>query len=105
MECMECMECMGCTTSTLFCANLPAMAITPLYTLAELDSEIAQAKQDLSSARRALDRQITTGGGSSRRVQQDTIANLQRHLEWLQQQRTTLQVGAGYQSIVGRPAR
>jgi hypothetical protein len=81
------------------------MPITPLYTLAELDAEITQAKKDLASARQALLRQIDTGGGSSRRVQQDNIVNLQRHMEWLQQQRASLQIGPGTQSIVGRPAR
>lgn len=81
------------------------MAITPLYTQAEIDAEITQAKQDLAAARRALFRQVDTGGGTGRRVQQDKIIDLQRHLEWLQQQRVSLQIGDGPQSNIGRPAR
>lgn len=81
------------------------MAITPLYTQAEIDAEITQAKKDLASARRALFRQIDTGGGTSRRVQQDRIVDLQKHLEWLQQQRVSLQTGHGPQANIGRPAR
>ena len=81
------------------------MAITPLYTLSELDAEIAQAKKDLASARQAIDRQITNVAGSGRRIQQDNTANLQKHLEWLQKQRVYLQIGAGAQATVGRPAR
>lgn len=102
---MECTWRTGCTTFAFFRRSIPPMPITPLYTLAELDAEIAQAKKDLASARRAVDRQITTGGGSSRRIQQDGITNLQKHLVWLQQQRAHLQIGAGHQSLVGRPAR
>lgn len=102
---MECMERMGCTTFGFFCHSIPAMAITPLYTLAEIDAEITQAKKDMASARRAIDRQITTGSGAGRRVQQDRIVELQNHLEWLQRQRVTLQIGAGHQSVTGRPAR
>ena len=81
------------------------MAITPLYTQAEIDAEIIQAKQDLATARRALFRQVDTGGGTGRRVQQDNVKALQQHLDWLQQQRVALQTGDGPQSNIGRPIR
>lgn len=80
------------------------MAITPLYTLAELDTEIAQAKKDLAAARQALLSHFE-GGGNIRRLQREQVASLQRHLEWLQQQRAAQQVGPGVQSLTGRPAR
>lgn len=87
------------------------MAITPLYTLAELDIEIAQAKLDLAAARQALIRSIDAGG-IRRHSQREQVKNLQDHLGWLQQQRAALELsasgaggGAGAQSHVGRPAR
>jgi hypothetical protein len=82
------------------------MAITPLYTLSEIDAEISQAKLDLAAARKSLMTQFD-GGGNSRRVERERVASLQTHLEWLQQQRANLQLGsaAGTQSHVGRPMR
>lgn len=80
------------------------MAITPLYTLSEIDTEIATAKKDLAAARRSLSSQFD-GGGNSRRVQREQVKSLQEHLEWLQRQRAALQVGSGPQSLVGVPAR
>lgn len=80
------------------------MALTPLYTLAELDAEITQAKKDLATARTALSYQIE-GGGVNRRFQREQVENLQKHLEWLQRQRASLEIGCGPQAVVGRPAR
>jgi len=80
------------------------MAITPLYTLAELEAEIAQAKQDLAAARKALQSHFE-GGGNIRRLQREQVSSLQKHLEWLQQQRAALQTTPGAQSLIGRPAR
>jgi len=80
------------------------MTVTPLYPAVEIDAEIAQAKLDLAAARRALSTQINTGG-TDRRIQREQVKSLQDHLDWLQRQRTGLQVGHGAQSHVGRPAR
>ena len=71
---------MGCTTFCFFCPSIPAMAITPLYTLAELDTEILQAKKDLAAARRSLSSQFETAGGTNRRLQRDSVTALQNHL-------------------------
>lgn len=80
------------------------MALTPLYTLAEIDAEITQAKTDLASARKALSSSFSSNG-IDRRVQRDTVSTLQSHLTWLQGQRAALEIGPGAQSVVGRPAR
>ncbi len=80
------------------------MALTPLYTQAEIDAEITQAKRDLASARQAISRSIGTGA-SNRASMRERVDVLQRHLEWLQGQRAALQIGPGAQAHVGRPAR
>lgn len=80
------------------------MALTPLYTIAEIDAEITQAKSDLAAARQALTRSIDAGG-IRRQSERERVDVLQHHLEWLQSQRAALQIGAGAQSHVGRPAR
>lgn len=83
---------------------LSSMAITPLYTPVELDAEIAQAKRDLSAARRALSH--ASGEGASRRqTQREQVESLQRHLEWLQAQRVSAAVGSGVQFVTGRIPR
>jgi hypothetical protein len=80
------------------------MTVTPLYTAAELDSEIAQAKTDLAAARKVLSYQVGLGG-SSRQIQRNRVDELQKHLEWLQQQRVSLEIGHGPQIIQGRVPR
>ena len=80
------------------------MALTPLYTAAEIAAEITQAKADLSTARKALLME-QSGSNGSRRVQHEQVKSLQDHLDWLQRQRAILEVGPGAQSHVGRPAR
>jgi hypothetical protein len=80
------------------------MTVTPLYSAAEIDAEIAQAKLDLASARKSLLTQISTGG-TDRRVQREQVKALQEHLDWLQKQRAGLEIGHGAQSHVGRPTR
>ena len=80
------------------------MSITPLYTIDEINTEIAQAKKDLSSARRMLsyDQQ---SGGSQRKVERERVASLEKHLMWLQNQRMQLQGCVGPQSVQGRVYR
>lgn len=95
---------MWCMTSLNMLPIIGSMSITPLYSAAELDAEIAQAKIDLASARKTLSYQVDTGS-SSRRAQRDQVTNLQNHLVWLQTQRAALEIGPGPQAIIGRPAR
>lgn len=80
------------------------MTVTPLYTDAELDVEIAQAKKDLSAARSAISytRDI---GGQQLQQQRDKIEAIQKHLEWLQGQRVNNSIGSGPQSFAGRVRR
>jgi len=80
------------------------MALTPLYTLTEIDAEIAQAKRDLALARQAIT--LSHGNGvNNQSSMRERVDVLQRHLEWLQSQRVALQIGPGAQAQVGRPAR
>ena len=80
------------------------MSLTPLYTAAELDAEITQAKADLRTARQALSYQENSSG-RTRQAERERVKALQDHLEWLQAQRAALQVGSGPQAIVGRVYR
>lgn len=80
------------------------MAITPLYTLEEINAEITQAKKDLASARRMLS-YTKDSGGNQTRVQRENISALEEHLNWLQQQRMQLEGVTGLQSVQGRVYR
>lgn len=84
--------------------TIRTMAITPLYTASEIDAEIAQAKLDLAAARKAISYQIGNSV-TQRQAQRDRVESLQKHLEWLQQQRASLETGHGPQYVAGRPAR
>ncbi|OHD24190.1 MAG: hypothetical protein A2Y38_24875 [Spirochaetes bacterium GWB1_59_5] len=95
---------MACTTFAFLPRTIGVMSITPLYTAAEIDAEITQAKLDLASARKALSSGLNSNG-TDRRVQRDTVKNLQDHLNWLQGQRAALEIGHGPQAVIGRPAR
>jgi len=101
---MACTWRMGCMTFLFLRPIIPRMAITPLYSAAELDAEIIQAKADLATARKALSYKLDAGG-SSRQFQRDNVKALQDHLVWLQGERSAQQLGGGAQVHVGRPAR
>jgi kynurenine formamidase len=77
------------------------MAITPLYDITEINTEIAQAKLDLAAARK----QLSYSKGDTLSVDREKVANLQNHLMWLQEQRMQLEGVTGPQSIIARVPR
>jgi hypothetical protein len=78
------------------------MSITPLYTLDEINAEIAQGKKDLAAARRMLS---YNRSGGQQQVQRERVEDLQKHLEWLQRQRMALEGVTGPQVLQGRVKR
>lgn len=82
------------------------MAITPLYTIAELDTKIARWKaiEDAIGVNGSAE---TTINGVTRRWTARNIPEITAQLERLQNERVKLQSGAGNgpQLIVGRPYR
>ena len=80
------------------------MSITPLYTIAEINEEIAQAKKDLAAARKMLS-YTQSSGGSQHQAQRERVAALREELNVLQQQRMQLEGVTGPQSIQGRVYR
>ncbi len=80
------------------------MSITPLYTIAEINEEIAQAKKDLAAARKMLS-YTRSCAGSQHQVQRERVAALREELNVLQQQRMQLEGVTGPQSIQGRVYR
>lgn len=80
------------------------MSITPLYTIEEINAEIAQSKRDLTTARQML-RNVHSSGGTQRQSERERVDVLQKHLVWLQQQRMQLEGVTGPQSVQGRVFR
>jgi len=83
---------------------MPPMAITPLFTSAELDTQIAAFKQamlDVAGGKRV---RLNTGG-TDREVTSEDLPELRKQLEWLQAERVRLSVGHGPQFLPGRPRR
>lgn len=80
------------------------MSITPLFTSAELDSQIAAYKQallDLASGKSVR----LAGGGNDRLWTSEDVAELRKTLEWLQNERTKLTLGGAPQILPARPRR
>lgn len=81
------------------------MAITPLYTKAELDSTIAKLKAaELALMTGVAEYSLDMGGGA-RMVKYRDLAEIRSHLEYLQRQRMQVEGITGPQSIVGRVYR
>jgi len=82
------------------------MAITPLYTSAELDALIAALKQaEMALASGTLDEYSVDIGGSSYKTVYRDPAKVRAALQYYQDQRVQLATGGGPQIQVGRPAR
>ncbi len=80
------------------------MTITPLFTAAELDQDIAAFKAALRALASAKSVTVTTGGGSRSFTRED-LPEIRRTLDYLQQQRASLQLPSGPQALVGRVSR
>ncbi len=81
------------------------MAITPLYTSAELDTLIAAYKLAEMSLASGVAEYTLDVGGSRRTVRKRDLAEVRQALQYYQQQRVQLAAGSGPQTLVGRPAR
>jgi hypothetical protein len=80
------------------------MSITPLYTSAELDTEIAAYKAAVRALATAQSYEMDTGISRTKVTRVD-LPDIEKHLEWLQRQRVNNAVGSGPQAIVGRVYR
>lgn len=81
------------------------MAITPLYTSAELDALIAAYKQAEISLASGVFEYTLDVGGSRRTVRKRDLAEVRAALQYYQAQRVALSAGGGPQVLVGRPVR
>jgi len=88
----------------LFYAMLPPMAITPLFTAAELDAQITAYKQALLDLASGKSVRLSTGG-SDRQFTSEDAPEIRKTLEWLQNERANLQIGSGPQFLPARPRR
>lgn len=80
------------------------MAITPLFTAEELDTQIAAYKQamlDVASGKRVR----INSGGTDREITSEDLPELRKQLQWLQSERVKLSVGSGPQFLAARPRR
>lgn len=80
------------------------MAITPLYTIDELTTEITAFKAALRSLAAGKSYTISNGGSSQSYTAND-IDTVRNHLTWLQQQRAGLESAGRTQALVARPQR
>jgi hypothetical protein len=81
-----------------------SMSITPLFTTAELDTQIAAFKQallDLASGKSVR----VASGGSERMVTSEDLPEIRKQLEWFQNERVKLSTGSAPQFLPGRPRR
>lgn len=76
------------------------MNIPALYTEAELLEEIAAYKKAAKAIASGQSYEL-----AGRRVTKADLEQVQKHLEWLQQQMAQLYIGTGPQFIIGRPRR
>lgn len=81
------------------------MAITPLYSKAELDALIAAYKQAEMKLASGTSEYTIDVGGTRRTVRRRDLAEVRQQLQYYQSQRMALEGGAGPQILVGRPAR
>lgn len=80
------------------------MSITPLFTSAELDSQVTAWKAALTACAGGQSYRISSGG-ADRMLTRSDLPEIRRTLEWLQGERVKLSVGSGLQRLPGRPAR
>lgn len=80
------------------------MAITPLFTEAEIAAQIAAYKAALTALASAREYTIDSGG-IRRTVSRADLPEIRATLEWLQTQRVGNAIGGGPQFIRGRVSR
>ena len=83
---------------------IPPMAITPLYTIEELNTEIAAWKLCLAALRAGKSYTFQSGGSQQSYTAND-IDTVQKTLLWFQRQRAELEGGSASQVVIGRPQR
>lgn len=80
------------------------MAIIPLFTSSEIDTQIAAYKAamlDVAGGKRVK----FAGGGTERDITSEDLPELRKQLEWLQGERVKLSIGSGPQFLPARPRR
>lgn len=80
------------------------MSITPLFTAAELDTQIAAWKEALLAVAGGQSFRMSSGV-TDRQLTMADLPEIRRTLEFLQGERVKLSIGSGPQRLVGRPAR
>ena len=80
------------------------MSITPLFTDAELDAQIAAYKKALTALATAQSYQLELAGERQILTRAD-LPEVRTTLEWLQQQRLGNTIGRGPQIFAGRVRR
>lgn len=80
------------------------MSLTPLFTAAELDAQIAAYKGALTGLASAQSYTLEAGGIRQQLTRAD-LPEIRRTLEWLQGQRQAVEVGGGPQALAGRVRR
>lgn len=85
------------------CSN-ERMSITPLFSAAELDSQIAAYKVALTACASGQSYRISSGG-TDRMLTRSDLPEIRKTLEWLQVERVKVEVGPGLQCLPGRPRR
>lgn len=80
------------------------MSVTPLFTAAELDAQIAAYKAALTALASAAEYTMDFGG-TRQTVRKADLPEIRKTLEWLQGQRVSLTTGSGPQIIPGMVAR
>lgn len=80
------------------------MSVSPLFTAAELDAQIAVYKAALTALATAAEYTMDFGG-QRQTVRKADLPEIRKTLEWLQGQRVTMTTGGGPQIIPGMVAR
>jgi len=80
------------------------MSITPLFTEAELDAQIAAYKAALTALATSAEYTMDFGG-MRQTVRKADLPEIRKTLEWLQGQRVGNAVGSGPQIFPGRVCR
>jgi hypothetical protein len=81
------------------------MAITPLFTTAELDTHIAAYKQAMLDVASGQSVRLTTAGGADRQLTLADLPEIRNTLEFFQAQKAKTAGVSGPQFLPGRPRR
>lgn len=81
------------------------MAITPLFTTAELDIQIAAYKQAMLDVASGQSVRLTTAGGNDRQLTLADLPEIRKTLEYFQTQKAKIAGVSGPQFLPGRPRR